>query len=45
MQGGGEGHEVQTGTGPEAPEIRPKLHHKVGQATGHRRPENPQGGD
>ena len=29
MQGGGEGHEVQLALA-EAPEIRPKLHHKDG---------------
>jgi hypothetical protein len=29
MQGGGEGHEVQVALA-EAPEIRQKLHHKVG---------------
>jgi hypothetical protein len=29
----------------EAPEIRPKLHHKVGQPTGHRHLGNPQVGE
>jgi len=44
MQGGGEGHEVQVALA-EAPEIRQKLHRKIGQPTGHRHLGNPQGGE
>ena len=44
MQVGGEGHEVQLALA-EAPEIRPKLHHKVGKQTGHRHLGSPQGGE
>jgi hypothetical protein len=33
MQGGGEGHEVQVALA-EAPEIRPKLHHKAASQQG-----------
>jgi len=41
---GGQAHEVHVALA-EAPEIRPKLHPKVGQPTGHRRPGNQQGGN
>ena len=44
MQGVGEGHEVQVALA-EAPEVRPKLHLKIGQPTGHRHLGNPQGGE
>src|SRR5215471_8954971 len=44
MQSRGEGHEVQLALA-EAPEIRPKLHHKVGQQTGHRHLGSPQSGE
>jgi hypothetical protein len=46
MQGGGEGHEVQLALA-EAPEIRPKLHHKDGSPSRsqHKHLGNPQGGE